>query len=301
MSDTPSNAELKQRHAELDKYYTKTDVALACVDSILQTLQCSGLDVLQHVFVEPSAGGGAFLEAAALRGQHAVGFDISPTAAGIVQNDFLSDDCFAKKPAPFAALPNLTFGNPPFGRKASLALEFVNRSLGQSVLVGFVLPLQFRKWSVQSKILPGARLVVDTTLDEDSFEFLGKGYRLRCCFQIWTLDPRVSPGVDLRIASRPSTAHPDFLMYQYNRTPEALKFFDCEWDFAVPRQGFQDYSTKKFKKEDCDRKQQWIFFKASTPAVLKKLLALDFVTLSKKNISTPGFGKGDVVDAYNSI
>ena len=33
-------------------------------------------------------------------------------------------------------------------------------------------------------------------------------------------------------------------------------------------------------------------------AVLKRLLSLDFVKLSKKNIGTPGFGKADVVNEY---
>jgi predicted RNA methylase len=294
-------AELKQHHADLDKYYTKVSVAQSCLDSMLALLTSNHLQPLDYVFVEPSAGGGAFLAAAQARGQSAVGFDISPTAPGIIQNDFLNDDCFSKKPAELQNKPNVTFGNPPFGRKASLALEFMNRSLSKSTLVGFVLPLQFRKWSIQSKILPQARLLLDETLDENSFEFIGKDYKLRCCFQVWTIDASLSPGVDLRISERPQTSHPDFLMYQYNRTPEALKFFDYDWDFAVPRQGFLDYSEKKYKKSDCDPKQQWIFFKASSPDVLKNLLALDFVALSKKNISTPGFGKGDVVDAYTSI
>ena len=92
--------------------------------------------------------------------------------------------------------------------------------------------------------------------------------------------------------------HPDFDMYQYNRTEQAKKFFDYEWDFAVPRQGYLDYATKEFSKNDCDMKQQWIFFKAKNMKTLERLKKLDFDKLSKKNIGIPGFGKADVVQEY---
>jgi hypothetical protein len=93
-------------------------------------------------------------------------------------------------------------------------------------------------------------------------------------------------------------------MYQFNRTTEAEKYFDKSlypWDFAVPRQGHYDYTLRVYKSEDCDRKLQWIFFKAKDRKVLKRLVGLDFVQLSKKNTSTPGFGKADVIELYKSI
>lgn len=49
------------------------------------------------------------------------------------------------------------------------------------------------------------------------------------------------------------------------------------------------------------RHTQWIFFKAHSPKILNQLLKLDYETLSKKNISTPGFGKADVIEAYNKL
>ena len=63
-------------------------------------------------------------------------------------------------------------------------------------------------------------------------------------------------------------------MYQYNRTKKALEFFDYRWDFAVPRQGYVDYSFKAFSKAECDRRQHWILFKATNQAVLSRLLCL---------------------------
>ena len=86
--------------------------------------------------------------------------------------------------------------------------------------------------------------------------------------------------------------------YERHRTTEAEKFFDVDWDFAVPRQGYQDYTFKAFHKDECDRKKQWIFFKAHSEDALERLLALDFQKLSLLNTGIPGFGKADVVEAY---
>jgi hypothetical protein len=171
-------------------------------------------------------------------------------------------------------------------------------SLKCSEIVGFILPIQFRKWSAQSKINKQAKLVFDMLLPINSFTLSNKEYNLRCCFQIWTLN---NDTTNLRLLEKPRTWHSDFKLYQYNRTPEAEKYFDMIWDFAVPRQGYLDYTFKAFSKEQCDRKQQWIFFKANNDIVLEKLKALDFVKLSLKNSGIPGFGKADVIEEYTKL
>ena len=142
-------------------------------------------------------------------------------------------------------------------------------------------------------------MVLDYDLPDDSFLLMGEKYDVRCCFQIWTMNDVQLP--DLRLTFKPSTKHPDFEMYQYNRTTQAEKFFDYEWDFAVVRQGYHDYTDLKFCKEECNKKQQWIFFKAKNKTVLERLKKIDFCKLSKKNTSTPGFGKADVVEEYSSL
>lgn len=72
-------------------------------------------------------------------------------------------------------------------------------------------------------------------------------------------------------------------------------------DFAVPRQGYKDYTIRETDPANMSRHTQWIFFKAHSPKILNQLLKLDYETLSKKNISTPGFGKADVIEAYNKL
>jgi hypothetical protein len=218
----------------------------------------------------------------------------------VTQADFLNQSLTL----PPSLLPVAVVGNPPFGKKALLARAFISRAQDTlaPALIAFVLPIQFRKWSAQSKIHPDWKLAADHDLPEEAFELCGKPYRVRCCFQIWVAPswPLHPDWPDRRIAGRPPVDHPDYDAYQFNRTTEAEKFFDYAWDFAVPRQGYVDYSTRAYHKDECDRKQQWIFFKAHSKRALRILLSLDFDALSKKNIGTPGFGKADVVDAYQA-
>jgi hypothetical protein len=272
---------------DLDKYYTRDEVASTCLGDFLPLVSETAS------LIEPSAGGGSFIRAAQAVGRTITGFDILPEDTGIIQLDFLADDI-----RDHIDIEDAVFvGNPPFGKKGVLAIQFINKCLELCGTVGFVLPIQFRKWSAQSKIIKGASLIMDKDLPEEAFSFNGKPYALRCSFQVWSTQHPQSK--DLRLSKAPPTSHPEFEMWQYNRTKEAEKFFDYDWDFAVPRQGFYDYSVKVYKKEDCDRKKQWIFFKAKTPAALEKLNKLDFVELSKKNSGIPGFGKADVIQEYN--
>ena len=287
------STEFKQLNEQLDKYYTKECVANECYEHLKVVLKNIGVEPSSRLFIEPSAGSGAFLKNIK---EERLGFDIAPAAPGVIRNDFLQQSIFDHLSASQKNKKLVFIGNPPFGKKSNLAIEFINRALEFSDLVAFIVPIQFRKWSAQSKINSNAKLLFDMTLAENSFELVGKDYDLRCCFQVWALG--FDGEADKRIAHKPSTSHPDFEIYQYNRTELAEKYFDFEWDFAVPRQGYQDYNRKEFSKGRCERKQQWIFFKAKNKKTLKRLLAIDFVKLSKKNIGTPGFGKADVVAEY---
>ena len=284
----------KELAAKLDKYYTKESTAKVCYEKMCKYLADHTLEASKHIFIEPSAGNGRFLN---VIDEEVLGFDLEPEDAWIQKMDFLLQDAFETHIQKLTEGKKLVFiGNPPFGTRGKLAVAFLNKALRLGYAVGFVVPIQFRKWSIQSKINQDASLVADMTLPEDAFTFLDKDYSLRCCFQIWTLLCPAS--VNLRIAERPPVSHPDFTMYQYNRTVRAEKYFDADWDFAVPRQGWCDYTFKAYSPEDCDRKLQWIFFKAKNQRVLKKLLAIDFVKLSKKNSRIPGFGKADVIEEY---
>lgn len=281
---------------QLDQFYTQDTVALNCLTSAYNVIKQFYNDVDNLFFLEPSAGNGAFLRALQQQGlAHFLGCDIDPQHKKILRKDFLADSLAALLPH---KSKTITIGNPPFGKRARLAAAFINQAFEYSETVAFILPLQFQKYSAQTKIIPKARLIHNAILDPNSFVFEGEHYSVRCCFQIWTTRQF---GKDLRLRSAPIIKHPDFDMWQYNNTREAEKYFNkklYQWDFAVPRQGYKDYTIKETDPDRLDRHTQWVFFKAHTPEALKNLQQLDFGKLSHKNTSTPGFGKADVVEEY---
>ena len=288
VADNTSALQAKQ----LDQFYTAPSVAKLCTDILLRSLPSLGEDV---TFIEPSAGQGVFYDALTEQGVSNIkAYDIAPKHDCVEQADFLSlpDNTVASWGD---RSTTIIIGNPPFGRRSSLAIDFLNLSAAHSDFIAFIVPVQFRKWSVQSKVDKSLKLVSDTLLREDAFIHNGKPYSVRCCFQIWQ---RTNKDVDLRLISPPLIKHDDFEMYQYNATVTAEKALDKEFDFAVYRQGYKDFTQKFYNKSDLDKKSQWILFKAKSKAALDILLSIDFDRLSKLNTSTYGFGKADVVHEY---
>jgi hypothetical protein len=93
-------------------------------------------------------------------------------------------------------------------------------------------------------------------------------------------------------------------MYLHNNTAETQKYFDkkkYDWDFAVPRQGYYDYSLRVTRSTDLKKNIQWMFFKAKVKKVFEIINSIDFAKLAQKNTTTPGFGKADVVEEYNNL
>ncbi len=282
----------------LDQFYTKINIARKCYKLLINTLQ--NIDKIQ--FIEPSAGTGSFfyllpstyIQYNKHRYNRRLGFDIDPKGKQIKKKDFLIDNLDSNILLPKNRV--VVIGNPPFGNRSKLAIEFFNKATEYADTVAFIVPLQFRKWSVQSKLNKEFKLIKELLLDENSFIFNGKEYGVRCVFQIWTkLDVQQS---NLRILTKPQIQHSDFKMWQYNNTKQTLKYFDYDWDFAVVRQGYYDYTKLVIYKTKLNPKKQWIFFKANNSVVLQRLKKLNFTQLSKNNTVIPGFGKADIVKEY---
>lgn len=278
---------------ELDQFFTTPEVAKECVKSLLNVLPELGYS--ECSFLEPSAGGGSFLEAARFFEKDVIGYDIDPKREDISYADFLNDDLLN--------LPSredlVIIGNPPFGKRSQLAVDFINRGFKYSDTIAFVLPVQFIKYLTQKRIISGARLVYQELLAPQSFTYLDKPYSVRCVFQVWTIRDEMN---DLRIRQAPATKHKDFEMFIYNCVPEALYMFDLDWDFAVHRQGWVDFTPiDKTSAGNLSKKKQWMFFKSDNPEILQRLKNIDFNKLGEKNTSVKGFGKADVVEEYNKL
>ena len=54
--------------------------------------------------------------------------------------------------------------------------------------------------------------------------------------------------------------------------PKALKVFQHGFDFAVPRQGYEDYTRREFNARRLEKNKQWALFKARDEET-KKILS----------------------------
>lgn len=279
---------------ELDLFYTKPLVAKKCYSKAKAILKNYINE--NTLWIEPSAGSGSFFNI--LEGDK-LGFDIHPQTKNIKKLDFIESDITLNKND---IKRSIVIGNPPFGRRAKKAIDFFNKAASLSDFICFIVPNQFCKYSVQSRLNKDFRLIYEHRLDDNSFTANGKDYKALCIFQIWTRAE--TKHKDLRIKTSPPITHKDFEIFQYNNTKEALKYFDKEkygWDFAVPRQGFYDYSKRVTNADELNTKVQWAFFKSSNKKVLKRLRNIDFEKLARKNTVILGFGKHDVVKEYMDL
>jgi len=285
----------KAERKQFDKFYTSRDAAAFVMNISKQTMTALKIDIRTVAVIEPSAGSGAFLGELKDAGFRAVAaYDIAPEHADIETADFLSLDLSVER----AKGPFVVIGNPPFGRRAQLAVRFLNHALEHAEAVAFILPIQMQKWLSQRAVREDAALVLDADMPKHAFEFDGAPYDVQSCFQIWTRKPNGLP--DLRWREPPETSHPHFSMWQYNCTPRAARHLDEDWDFAVLRQGFGDFTVLHRDRAALSLKKQWILFKAHSPEALRRLEALDFDALSRTNTTVPGFGKAQVVATYRA-
>lgn len=248
------------------------------------------------MFLEPSAGNGAFLPNL----KNYIAIDIKPENDNIQECDFLK----------YTPEQNnlITIGNPPFGKRSKLAIEFFNHAAQFSDIIAFIVPVSFMKWSVQKELNQNFSLIDYFYLEPESFLEDNKPYSVRTIFQIWSKkNSQYDNKTDKRLKKSPPISHSDFKIWQYNATPEAVKNVEEDWEIATYRQGYHDYN-QLFSHDDYDyikekmtaptKKQQFFFIKPLTEEARALIMNMDFNALAERNTSTPGFGKGDFVNYY---
>ncbi len=280
----------------LDAFYTHPKIARFCLDLLKDLIhQNLGLDLNAFHFLEPSAGSGSFV--GALKGlgiADCLAFDIAPKAQGIQKKDYLLELIeFDKK--------RVIVGNPPFGHRGKLALDFLNKSLNEAPIVAFILPNLFKRYSVQKHIDKRAKLVLNADLKKNAFIFNERPYDVKCIFQIYMHKNIALNLKDERIIAPPKIRHNDFITYIHNNTPHTLKYFNKEkyqWDFAVVRQGFYDYNEKITNANLLIKNRQYFFIKAHSKEALRIIHKIDFNKLAHKNTQVLGFSTYDFVEEY---
>lgn len=171
----------------LDKFYTKPEIARMCVDAASPFIG-------ERMVIEPSAGSGSFLK---WLPAGSIGYDVVPEIEGIICKNYLDVDI----PEGVAVV-----GNPPFGKRGSLAKSFIKNSL-QADIIAFILPSTFRKETMQKVFPDNFSLVLDLALPTNSFTAEGGDFNIPCVFQVWS---RVHNFVNLRESAKVKQTTNDF-------------------------------------------------------------------------------------------
>ena len=276
----------------LNPFYTKQEVAASCWNFFTETLPSVNRTGSEMFFVEPSAGTGAFYNQ--MPPLRRLGIDVLPKCENVITQDF-----FTVSYLPYAPQDTAIVGNPPFGKRGKMAIAFFNHAANLADIVAFIVPVNFRKYIVHKQLDKGMRFISKMTLQRDAFRLdSGKTFSVNTEFQIWTRLPSVHQ--DMRQHKSLPIRHQDFQIWQYNNTVTSLKIFQNTFDFAIPCQGWQDYSRRETDERQCERNKQWILLKANNACVLERLMHIDYEGLAREcGTAVPGFRKGDLVKVYS--
>ena len=197
----------KYRTNTKDQFYTSPGVAKKCIQILISVLHDAELHprvlpLSSYLWVEPSAGQGAFLNSIP-ETYDKIGIDIEPgpgpgADANILKQDFLTW-VLPPQPPKTNQKPVIIFGNPPFGRQSSLAKAFIAHSckIASTYIIAFILPRSFVKPSMSCAFESHFHCIHSSDVERNAF-VLGGGdasYDVPCVFQIWQRRsvPRILP------------------------------------------------------------------------------------------------------------
>lgn len=269
-----------KRTVDLEQYFTCHDLASRCLEAVVKHYDFASFKLV----LEPSAGDGAFFSI--LPASNRVGIDLKPMAEGIEKADF-----FQWEP-PLFEDNILTIGNPPFGQRGSLAVEFINRACQFSRVVAFILPRTFRKDTFFNRVDPMFHLVEQFDCDEFRTPN-GEKVSVKSVFQIWERRNRI------RSTVARSLSHEDFDLKHAHLSrisEEELLELRSNYDFAIAQVG-SNFCPKDIL--DVTKGSYW-YVKELKPGVREVFENLDFGFLDGLNLSFKSLSKKDIIQAYNT-
>ncbi|BDV03397.1 MAG: hypothetical protein HPPSJP_1180 [Candidatus Hepatoplasma scabrum] len=289
---------------ELDKFYTNPKIIKGLIEKIDKRLKGVGLNFSDFIWIEPSAGSGNFIDALKKYSKKInpkikiKAYDIEPH--GNIK--FIEKINFLELKSEYSS-KNIIFGNPPFGKRSKLAIDFINKSSEFADIIAFILPNQFKRYLTQNKINPNLKLISQFKITEDSFLVNDRAYNVNCVFQIWVSKNRIEfeKIKDKRIYKSSKIRISDLDTFIYNNTKETRKYFNkniYKWDFAVHRQGYYDYSELIEDEKKLNKKRQYFFIKCKNENCKNIVRKIDFKSISKSNTSIPGYSTSDFIKIY---
>jgi hypothetical protein len=262
---------LHQAARQLDQFYTRGDVAAACVGHLKALIP----DQLDNVlWIEPSAGAGAFVDHLPYP---RIGLDIAPARRDISQADFLR-----WHPGQLCR-DAIVVGNPPFGKNASAALRFFNHAATFAKIVAFIVPRTFQKQSLVSRLHPFMHLRSELALPDDAFLFQGEAYHVPTVFQIWERRPKLRANQQRRLT------HPHF------------HFVDsASAHFAFQRVGARAGLVSREGLRKSPQSHYFLHANVEPDAVFKRLSSIDWAPVKSRTAGNPSIGKGELIELYEA-
>ena len=211
---------LGQRGKADDQFYTKQNVASDCYDRLLSVLEDLEINPNEYWFIEPSVGSGNFYR---LLGDKRIGLDIQPRTT--CNKEIIKEDYLLWSPPQDRKY--IVVGNPPFGLRGHLALQFINHSADFADVIAFVLPQLFEsdgKGVPFKRVDERFRLAYTEQLPADSFVYPdGEEVAINTTFQIWTkinhdritLEPRKTCNDYIKIYSLSNGETPSSIRNRY--------------------------------------------------------------------------------------
>lgn len=160
--------------AAKDQFFTPATLAKHC----WETFQKHVPSYHDYTFIEPSAGDGSFMK---VLPANTIGLDIEPRGDRIQKQDYLTWK-------PIEPKKYIVFGNPPFGLRGHLALNFINHSYAFADYVCFILPQLFESDGKGSprKRVKGYNLLHSELLTAMFYSPDQQEVKINGVFQIWS-------------------------------------------------------------------------------------------------------------------
>lgn len=260
---TPEDSS-RERQRALDQFYTCSAVAQTCYEWLW-----SYLYPIDYLFIEPSAGTGAFSNLLSI-GSRA--YDIDPKGEGIEKKDFFD-----------VVLPYrdriVVVGNPPFGKNASLAIRTFKHAARRAEIIAFILPASFQKHSIQKRLPRNFHLRREWPIPAKAFLFDGVPKTVPTVFQIWEWSP------EPRLVPVLPTTHIDFELTTRDKA-----------DFVLRRVGGH-VGKLHWEFEESDGSN--FFIKVNEPFVETILNGIDFRPVAMRTAGTPSLAQTELVQLYS--
>ena len=269
----------------LDQFYTQKGTASLCMNYLLEHIKEK--QFVPQWWIEPAVGTGSLWDQMPSDNTPKIALDLDPGLGAppcTIQTNFLT-----WTPALPMGPGGILFGNPPFGKNSSLAVQFFNHAamLDGLVYMGWIVPKTFCKNGLQNRLDLNFELEFECDIPKNSFVFENFSYDVPTVFQIWR-----RRGQGKREKTKETTVHPDFT---FQKKPEALKHSNA---FSFQRVGGQAGKTSLSFEKKAEASHYFILPHHAKTTVQKTLNSIDWNNVKHNTAGNPSIGKKELIRLY---